>query len=88
MEIKTEEDLNKIDKDVEKIGIIDLKYKTFEKKLNSILFTKLEHLSLINTGITSIKFLINNNYSSLIIVELIKNEIKSIKEISEMPFKL
>ena len=68
MEIKTEEDLEKIDKDVDKVEIIDLKYKNIGKKLSSIEFTKLEHLSLINTDISSINFLINENFSTLILI--------------------
>ena len=70
IEIKTEEDLDKITKDIEKIEINDkLNEETVLNKLKNTPFTKLEILSLNNLELTSLDFLNNECFKTLIVLE-------------------
>ena len=87
VEIKTEEDLERINVNSDKLEINDLKSEKIFQKLKNLTFPKLQILSLNGVGIKSLEFTINPNFKSMVILELKNNEIESLNKISEAPFK-
>ena len=84
IEIKTEEDLEKIKKETERIEANDLSSPKILEKITTIKFKNLEVLSLNGAEITSLDFLINDNFKSLIILELKNNKLTSINNIEKL----
>ena len=76
IEIKNENDLDKIKPTCDRIEISDLKSGKIMEKLNNTKFEKLEILSLFNTSVNKIDFLINEKYKTLIILEIKGNKEK------------